>query len=109
MSWLTVQIGRFIHSALVEAKKAKDSDNGTRPVDSPLVAAIGRSSPALDDQPETSFSIIKCANGKVVKVSTFKPVKGPGPDWHHELYIVKDDEKVTDVIARIMVIKTLEQ
>lgn len=107
MSWLTVQIGRFIHSALVEAKKANEAV--PNPAEPPLVAAIGRSSPALDDQPETSFSIIKCANGKVVKVSTFKPVKGPGPDWHHELYIVKDDEKVTDVIARIMVIKTLEQ
>jgi len=31
-----------------------------------------------------------------------------GPDWHHELYIVKDDEKIPDVIARIMAIKALE-
>lgn len=110
MSWLTVQIGRFIHSALTEAKKAKDKANGPTPTqDSPLVASIGRSSPVLDDQPETSFSVIKAANGKIVKVSVFKPVKGPGPDWHHELHIVRDDEKVTDVIARIMAIKALEQ
>jgi hypothetical protein len=31
-----------------------------------------------------------------------------GNDWTHELYIVKDDEKIPDVIARIMAIKALE-
>ena len=111
MSWLTVKIGRFIHNALMEAKKAKDkaSEAMPNPAESPLVTAIGHSSPALDGQPETSFSVIKCTNGKLLKVSEFKPVKGPGPDWKHELYIVKDDEKVPDVIARIMAIKALEQ
>jgi hypothetical protein len=47
-------------------------------------------------------------NGRIVKVSSYKPQQR-GPDWTHELYIVKDDEKITDVIARIMAIKSLEQ
>jgi hypothetical protein len=55
-----------------------------------------------------TFAVIRAANGRIIKVSSFKPVQR-GPDWHHELYIVKDDEKIPDVIARIMAIKALEQ
>ena len=56
---------------------------------------------------QMTFAIIKAENGRIVKVSSYKP-QSRGPDWHHELYIVKDDEKIPDVIARIMAIKALE-
>jgi hypothetical protein len=56
---------------------------------------------------QLSFAIIRAANGRIIKASTYKP-QSRGPDWHHELYIVKDDEKIPDVIARIMAIKALE-
>jgi hypothetical protein len=55
-----------------------------------------------------TFNIIRATNGYIVKASQYKPQQR-GPDWHHELYIVKDDEKIPDVIARIMAIKALEQ
>lgn len=55
-----------------------------------------------------SFTIIKATNGYIVKSSQYKPVK-IGNDWTHELYIVKDDEKIPDVIARIMAINALEK
>jgi hypothetical protein len=55
-----------------------------------------------------TFNIIRATNGYIVKVSQYKPQQR-GPDWRHELYIVKDDEKIPDVIARIMAIKSLEQ
>lgn len=107
MSWLTVQIGRFIHNALSEAKKAKDSAS----VDTSTVAPeIARNADALDiPTAQTQFTVIKCANGKLIKVSEYKPTKSHHSDWQHEIYIVKDDEKVPDVIARIMAIKALEQ
>lgn len=57
---------------------------------------------------QMTFAFIKAMNGRLIKVSAYKPVTR-GPDWTHELYIVKDDEKITDVIARIMAIKALEQ
>lgn len=57
---------------------------------------------------QLTFAIIKAMNGRIIKVSAYKPVQR-GPDWTHELYIVKDDEKIPDVIARIMAIKALEQ
>jgi hypothetical protein len=54
-----------------------------------------------------TFNIIRATNGYIVKASTYVP-QSRGPDWRHELYIVKDDEKIPDVIARIMAIKALE-
>ena len=57
---------------------------------------------------QMTFAFIKAMNGRLIKVSAYKPVTR-GPDWTHELYIVKDDEKITDVIARITAIKALEQ
>lgn len=57
---------------------------------------------------QLTFSIIKAMNGRIIKASVYKPASR-GPDWQHELYIVKDDEKIPDVIARIMAIKALEQ
>jgi hypothetical protein len=56
---------------------------------------------------QTSFTVLKAMNGRIIKVSSYKP-NPRGPDWTHELYIVKDDEKIPDVIARIMAIKALE-
>lgn len=57
---------------------------------------------------QMTFAFIKAMNGRLIKVSSYKPQQR-GPDWHHELYVVKDDEKIPDVIARIMAIKALEQ
>lgn len=55
-----------------------------------------------------SFAIIRATNGYIVKASQYKPQQR-GPDWVHQLYIVKDDEKIPDVIARIMAINALEK
>lgn len=55
-----------------------------------------------------TFAIIKATNGYIIKSSQYKPVK-MGNDWIHQLYIVKDDEKIPDVIARIMAINALEK
>ena len=60
-----------------------------------------------DEDALLTFNIIRATNGYIVKASQYKPQQR-GPDWHHELYIVKDDEKIPDVIARIMAIKALE-
>lgn len=108
MSWLTTQIGRFIHNALKEAKKAKDSDSFGAAIAAPEIA---RTSTDPMDIPvaQTQFTVMKVSNGKLVKVSEYKPTKSHHSDWVHEIYIVKDDEKVPDVIARIMAIKALEQ
>lgn len=80
--------------------------------DSNYVKAPALASVSMDvieqEAAQMTFAFIKAMNGRLIKVSAYKPVTR-GPDWTHELYIVKDDEKITDVIARIMAIKALEQ
>jgi hypothetical protein len=73
----------------------------------PILASVGGHDPVGEEASQLTFGMIKAANGRIIKVSTYKP-QSRGPDWHHELYIVKDDEKIPDVIARIMAIKALE-
>lgn len=105
MSWLTVKIGRFIHSALSAANTAKvESTLGSK-------AYVSRDAESIDsDAPQTQFTIIKAENGKLLKVSQYtRNTKSLSSDWSHEIWIIKDGEKVPDVIARIMAIKSLEQ
>ena len=108
MSWLTVKIGRFIHNALKSAQDAKNKESFDNLV-SPPMAAKERTDPLDIQVNQTQFTVVKVCNGRLVKVSEYKPTKSHHSDWTHEVYIVKDDEKVPDVIARIMAIKALEQ
>lgn len=108
MSWLTVKIGRFIHSALSEAQKSKNEESFNSLVSAPSEVK-GRNDPLDVSVNQTQFTVVKVSNGRLVKVSEYKPTKSHHSDWQHEIYIVKDDEKIPDVIARIMAIKALEQ
>ena len=76
--------------------------------DKPVEIVSSTRDPLGDNTPETTLAVVKAVNGTLIRVSQYKPIRGPGPDWHHELYIVKDDEKVADVIARVLAIKSLE-
>jgi hypothetical protein len=107
MSWLTVKIGRFIHSALVEANKGHDDSKSV--AEKPVLLSNSIVEVNELNAPQVQFTVVKCANGRLVKVSEYKPTKSHHSDWQHELHIVRDDEKVPDVIARIMAIKALEQ
>jgi hypothetical protein len=77
--------------------------------DQPALATTSNRLDAVGEEAcQLTFAVVKAMNGRIIKVSSYKPVQR-GPDWTHELYIVKDDEKIPDVIARIMAIKSLEQ
>lgn len=80
----------------------------TNYTDQPILAAASRHDPVGEEAAQLTFAVVKAMNGRIIKVSSYKPVPR-GPDWTHELYLVKDDEKIPDVIARIMAIKALEQ
>lgn len=74
------------------------------------VAETVRGNRVSEEDAMLTFNIIKATNGYIIKASQYKPQqRGLGPDWQHHLYIVKDDEKIPDVIARIMAINALEQ
>jgi hypothetical protein len=54
------------------------------------------------------LGFIKAMNGTIVEVSTHKH-NPHGPDWKHELYIVRDGESLNDAIKVILATKALEQ
>lgn len=74
------------------------------------------SSPVSIDSESTStaaesklrLGFIKAMNGTIVEVSTHKH-NPHGPDWKHELYIVRDGENLNDAIKVILATKALEQ
>lgn len=74
----------------------------------PMLATSNRIDHVSEESAQLTFAVVKAMNGRIIKASTYKP-NPRGSDWVHELYIVKDDEKIPDVIARIMAIKALEQ
>jgi hypothetical protein len=74
-----------------------------------LAVETGKGYRLSEEDAMLTFNIIRATNGYIVKASQYKPTRTNHSDWHHELYIVKDDEKTPDVIARIMAIKALEQ
>jgi hypothetical protein len=63
-------------------------------------------STAADSKLRLGF--IKAMNGTIVEVSTHKH-NPHGPDWKHELYIVRDGENLNDAIKVILATKALEQ
>jgi hypothetical protein len=63
-------------------------------------------STAADSKLRLGF--IKAMNGTIVEVSVQKH-NPHGPDWKHELYIVRDGESLNDAIKVILATKALEQ
>jgi hypothetical protein len=57
---------------------------------------------------QLGFSVIKAANGTLLKVSRYK-LNPRGSDWTHELHIVKEGETVVDTFRRIYAVHSLEQ
>jgi hypothetical protein len=72
-----------------------------------------KSSPAVhsetDDRLNVTFSLVPAENGMIVKQSYYRPVNGPGPDWHHKMYIVKENETLPEVLTRLAVAHMLER
>ena len=102
MSWIGNKLGELLYEA------AKNAQARPKFTDEPATLKSNSSDPFDRDANQLQLTVIKCANGTVVKASIYRPVMGPGPDWQHEVHIVKDDEKLNDTIGRILVLKALE-
>lgn len=51
--------------------------------------------------------LIQAINGKVLEVSSYKPNPN-GPDWTTQFYIVEPEQKLSDAIATVLLMKGLE-
>ena len=58
-------------------------------------------------RPEMTFSFVRAVNGTIIKVSKFKHNPN-GPDWTHEMHIVREDETIQDAVLKVIAIYALE-
>ena len=65
-------------------------------------------SDGMEAQAKIRFGIIKAMNGNLIEVATHKH-NPHGPDWKHEVYIVRENESLGDAIKVILATKALEQ
>ena len=73
-----------------------------------LSNAVDISSDGMEAQAKIRFGIIKAMNGNLIEVATHKH-NPHGPDWKHEVYIVRENESLGDAIKVILATKALEQ
>lgn len=62
----------------------------------------------MEAQAKIRLGIIKAMNGNLIEVATHKH-NPHGPDWKHEVYIVRENESLGDAIKVILATKALEQ
>jgi hypothetical protein len=87
-------IGKFIRWALRETSEVEDR---------PLSAASQRTT---DSIPTCRIGVMKAMNGRILEVSTYKP-NNHGPDWTNELFIVPEDQSLTEALTTLLVLKGL--
>jgi hypothetical protein len=58
-------------------------------------------------RPEMTFSFVRAVNGTIIKVSKFKHNPN-GPDWTHEMHIVREDETIQNAVLKVIAINALE-
>lgn len=84
-------VSRFIRWAL--------SDTNGRPI---LSEATARS----DSIPTCRIGVIKAMNGRILEVSTYKH-NPHGPDWTTEMFIVPEDQTLTQALTTLLTLKGL--
>jgi hypothetical protein len=71
-------------------------------------AIVSSESYATNVEPKVRISFLKAINGTIIEVGSYK-ANPHGPDWKHELYIVREGENLGDAIKVILATKALEQ
>jgi hypothetical protein len=94
MNWIKRAIRRWLN-------------NDGSEMDKPVV--ISSALQETDDRFNVTFALVPAENGMIVKQSYYRPVSGPGPDWHHKMYIVKENETLPEVLTRLAVAHMLER
>lgn len=69
----------------------------------PLVAS---ESVRHDSMPTFRVGVMKAMNGRVLEVSTYKP-NPHGPDWTTEMFIVPEDQTLTQALTTLLILKGL--
>lgn len=59
-----------------------------------------------DTIPAFRIGVMKAMNGRILEVSTYKP-NNHGPDWTNEMFIVPEDQTLTQALTTLLVLKGL--
>ena len=72
-------------------------------IDRPLLASEAVRS---DSIPSIRIGVMKAMNGRILEVSTYKP-NPHGPDWTSEMFIVPEDQTLTQALTTLLILKGL--
>lgn len=67
---------------------------------------LARESVRSDSIPSFRIGVMKAMNGRILEVSTYKP-NNHGPDWTNEMFIVPEDQTLTQALTTLLVLKGL--
>ena len=59
-----------------------------------------------DSTPSFRIGVMKAMNGRILEVSTYKP-NNHGPDWTSEMFIVPEDQTLTQALTTLLILKGL--
>ena len=60
-----------------------------------------------DMAPTCRIAVLKALNGKILEVSTYKH-NPHGPDWTSEMFIVPEDQTLTQALTTLLVMKGVQ-
>lgn len=87
-------IKRIIHWAIADSPKTNS------------VLGIVDSTPRSEVTPSLRIGVLKAMNGCVLEVATFKH-NPHGPDWTSDMFIVPEDQTLTQALTTLLVLKGL--
>jgi hypothetical protein len=56
--------------------------------------------------PSFRIGVVKAMNGRILEVSSYTPNKH-GPDWTTEMFIVPEDQPLTQALTTLLILKGL--
>lgn len=65
------------------------------------------SSHPADKEAQIRIGLLSAINGRILEVSSYKP-NPHGPDWTTQFYIIEPEQKISDAIATVLLMKGLE-
>lgn len=83
------------------------SDHKGAMVSNPIEVGLDSGS-GLAAEAKIRLGIVKAMNGTLIEVATHKH-NPHGPDWKHEVYIVREGDDLGDALKTVLAIKTLEK
>lgn len=77
--------------------------------DSMLAQVVASRDVDHNTMPKMRIGVIEAMNGRILEVSTAIPNNHNHYDWKTEMYVVPEEQKLSEAIALVMLMKGLEK